>query len=261
MLAILANRFKHAGEERGAHDLVFDGFGVGQHHGEVARVDAVEEFEILVVRALCVGGVGGVRRRGQLKRAHAESRSSWIAENKATHQNEGQHLDPSSLGTQPPNRIRQLVGRERFRHRRSSGERPLEVVEPVRDGSILHDIALVQNVRSIGGHQHVNQILWRNDERILLVDGDERSRLLGCGLIGVVSHFAKEGDDLLAGEGETGTRVDVRGAGDKRTGGDVGREEGARTGGRVGRVDNLDGLDAVRSGSDELAPGGGGAMG
>lgn len=52
VLAVLADRLEHAGEERRSHDLVLDRLGVGEDDGDVSRVFSVEELEVLVVRAL-----------------------------------------------------------------------------------------------------------------------------------------------------------------------------------------------------------------
>ena len=50
MLAVLADRLEHAGEERRSHDLVLDRLGVGEDDGDVSRVFSVQELEVLVVR-------------------------------------------------------------------------------------------------------------------------------------------------------------------------------------------------------------------
>lgn len=52
VLPVFADGLEHAGEEGGADNLVFDRLGVGEDDGEGTRVDAVEELEVLVVRAL-----------------------------------------------------------------------------------------------------------------------------------------------------------------------------------------------------------------
>lgn len=52
VLAVLADGLEHAREEGRADDLVLDRLGVREDDGEVSRVLAVEELEVLVVRAL-----------------------------------------------------------------------------------------------------------------------------------------------------------------------------------------------------------------
>ena len=52
VLAVFAERLEDAGKEGRSHDLVLDRLWVREHDGEVSRVLAVEELEVLVVRAL-----------------------------------------------------------------------------------------------------------------------------------------------------------------------------------------------------------------
>lgn len=103
----------------------------------------------------------------------------------------------------------------------------------------------MEDIRSVGGDQDVDQILLRDEQALLSVDGNESLSLSGGRVVCLVSHLLEELDDGRFGKREAGAGVDVGGPGDEGTGREVGGEEGARARGRAGGVDDLDGLDAV----------------
>lgn len=63
MFSVLADRLEETGEERRAHDLVLDRFGVGENDGESAGVFAVQESKVFVMGALFRGSREGKKER------------------------------------------------------------------------------------------------------------------------------------------------------------------------------------------------------
>ena len=57
-----------------------------------------------------------------------------------------------------PDDVAELADGKRLRYRARRWERIWQVVEPVRDRRILHNVALVQNVRPRWGNSHVERI-------------------------------------------------------------------------------------------------------
>jgi len=52
VFSVLTNSLEHTGKKGGSDDLVFDRLGVGENDSEISGILSVEEFEVLVVRAL-----------------------------------------------------------------------------------------------------------------------------------------------------------------------------------------------------------------
>lgn len=231
VLAVLADGLEHAREEGRADDLVLDRLGVREDDGEVSRVLAVEELEVLVVRAL-----EGVTEKKEKSMGGTHARES------ETNKDQGKDFDPTSLGTHPADSVAELVWREGLGDGAGRGERALEVVEPVRHRGVLHDVALVQDVGPGRRDEDVDEVVVGDLE----VGRVERLELLaGNGDRRVEAHLAEELDDVGAGEGEAGAGVDVGGAGDERARSEFGGEDGAGTPGGASGVDDSDGLDTV----------------
>lgn len=174
------------------------------------------------------------------------ARVSALAEIKTsetTHESERENLDPASLGTEPSDRITELVVRERLRDRVGAGERLLKVVESIRNSNVFHDVALVENVGSRRGHDDVDLVFGVNREVLARVDGDELAPLLGRESL--VTHLLEESDDVCAGEVQARARVDVGSASDKGSREERRREELSSSSLGALFVDNLDRFDAV----------------
>ena len=75
-----------------------------------------------------------------------------------TYENEGQNFDPAGVRPFVPDDITELADGKRLCHRARRWERIWQVVEPVGDCCILHDVALVQNVGPRWGNNDVERI-------------------------------------------------------------------------------------------------------
>ena len=76
----------------------------------------------------------------------------------STHEDEGQDFDPAGVGPFVPDDIAELADGERLCHRARRWEHIWQVVEPVGDRCVLHDVALVQNVGPRRGNCDVERI-------------------------------------------------------------------------------------------------------
>ena len=72
----------------------------------------------------------------------------------ATYQDERQGLDPACEGPFQADDIAELADRQWLRDCAGCGEGVWKLVEPVRNGGILHEIALMKNIRSSGRDLH-----------------------------------------------------------------------------------------------------------
>lgn len=110
---VLTDRLQQTGEQAGADNLELLSLGVGQLHGGVAIILAVQPGEVLIMRA----------------------------------QDQRQDLGPTGHGSFHTNNVGELVDGQRLGNSaRLARERAGKVVEAVSDGNVLHDITLVQNI-------------------------------------------------------------------------------------------------------------------
>lgn len=75
-----------------------------------------------------------------------------------TYENEWQNFDPAGVRPFVPDDIAELANGKRLGHRARRWERVWQVVEPVGDRCVLHDVALVQNVGPCRGNSNVERI-------------------------------------------------------------------------------------------------------
>lgn len=75
-----------------------------------------------------------------------------------TYENEWQDFYPAGVRPFVPDDITELANGKRLCHRARRGERVWQVVEPVGNRCVLHDITLVQNVGPCRGNSHVERI-------------------------------------------------------------------------------------------------------
>ena len=90
-----------------------------------------------------------------------------------THENQREDFDPARFGTQSSHRIGELVEREWLGDSARRRESPFQVVESVRDSRIFHDVAFVENVRTSGRNEDVEEIGFVDRVESGRVDGEE----------------------------------------------------------------------------------------
>jgi hypothetical protein len=118
-------------------------------------------------------------------------RGVWAAHGGHTYEDEREDLDPAAHGPLAPDDVAELADRERLRNRVRTREGGGEAVEAVRDRRVLHDVALVQDVRPRGRH--------RDRERVAVRARGGRQR-----------HAREQRGVLGGGEGQACAVVDVR---------------------------------------------------
>lgn len=111
------------------------------------------------------------------------------------YQDEWEDLHKARLSPGGPDNIRQLAHLEGLGNGVCRGERVREIVEPVSDCGVLHDVTLMEDIRS----------RWRNlHEDLIRISGR-----LGSGQ----RHLLEKGNDLSGSQGQASTRVDIRSVG------------------------------------------------
>lgn len=172
---VLPDRLQDPREQTRPHDLVLRRLGVRQTNRSLSVVLPVQPSEILIVRA----------------------------------EDEWHNLRPPAHGCFCPRDVAELVDRQRRCDGAGfSGEGFGEVVVPVSNGHVLHNIALVEDVGAVDGDLDVN---------VVGVCGGGSAH---------EGHLLQHGADLGGGEGETAAGVDVRDFGDGWAGGHVGHHTG-----------------------------------
>lgn len=160
-----------------------------------------------------------------------------------THKGERQDLDPASLGTQAADGVAELVRGVGLGDGAGLGEGALEVVEAVRDGSVLHDVALVQNVGPGRRDEDVDQVVVGDFE----VGRVERDKGLASNRDRrIEAHLAEELHTFWPVKVEAGARVDVRRARGEGPRGEDRGEDGARSARGGSRVDDSDRLNPAQ---------------
>lgn len=134
--SVLANRLEKARKERGPNDLVLKRFGIGEPHDFRAVICAIEPREILFVRALCnltMSNNNNIQKREQGIEAYKNKRENF---------------DPTGHSAFPPNEIAELAHGQRLGNRARRWERLWQIVESKSNRRVLHNIALVKNIRT-----------------------------------------------------------------------------------------------------------------
>jgi hypothetical protein len=137
---ILPNRLQQAWQERRAHHLELERFGVGDLDCRLAIVGRLEPRKVFLVGTLdTLDGKRGKERDNLLGKA--TTGGGRVSAD--TYENEWQNFNPASVCPFVPDDVTELANSKRLCHRARRWERVWQVVEPVGNRCVLHDITLV----------------------------------------------------------------------------------------------------------------------
>ncbi len=148
---VLPDRLEQAWQQRRAHHLELERLGVRDLDRRLAVVGRVQPSKVFFVGALrcdamrcedrSLGGAGARRREGGI-----------------TYENEWQNLDPAGVRPFVPDDVAELANSQRLRYCARRWEYIWQIVEPVGDRRVFHDVAFMQNVRPRWRDRHDERI-------------------------------------------------------------------------------------------------------